>query len=101
VLRKVEHRPRARADLLDIWLFIADDNETAADRTLGRIDTALELLRDQPGIGRARPELGVADLRSYPVGNYVLYYVPSAESIALIRVIEGHRDAPAIFESSE
>jgi len=101
VPRRVEHRPRARADLLDIWLYIADDNEEAADRTLSRIDTALDLLCDQPGIGRARPELGVPNLRSYPVGNYVLYYVSSPDSIAFVRVLEGHRDTAAVFERDE
>jgi toxin ParE1/3/4 len=73
VPRSVEHLPRARSDLLDIWLYIADDNEPAVDRTLPRIAAAIDIPAAQPGTGRARQELGVLDLRSYPTGNYVVF----------------------------
>lgn len=69
----ITRRPAARRDLIEIWLYIADDNEAAADRFLDRIQTALEMLLENPLAGRTRSEL-VEGLRSFPVGNYVLFY---------------------------
>jgi toxin ParE1/3/4 len=90
--RKVVRTPRARLDLIEIWQFIADDNETAADRLLDRMDEALAMLGDNPHAGRARPELAV-DLRSFPIGNYVLFYRPMKDGgIELIRVRSGYLD---------
>lgn len=84
-------KPQARLDLLEIWQFIADDNVTAADRFLDRIEHALTMLRDNPLAGRARPELA-AELRSFPVGNYVLFYRPLPDGIELIRALNGYKD---------
>lgn len=46
--RKITRTSRARLDLIEIWQFIADDNETAADRFLDRIEEALAILGDNP-----------------------------------------------------
>jgi toxin ParE1/3/4 len=91
VARKIVRRPRARQDLIEVWQYIADDNEAAANRTLDRIELALANLAENPMIGRARPEL-VPDLRSFPVGNYVLFYRPMPDGIDLIRVRSGYLD---------
>lgn len=93
----VNRTPRARADLLDIWDYIAEDNEPAADRLIERIARSFEMLVDQPFAGRGRPELPFPNLRSLSVGNYVVFYVPSDEAITIIRVLEGHRDIVAAF----
>jgi toxin ParE1/3/4 len=91
VARRIVRRPRARQDLIEVWQYIADDNEAAADRTLDRIERALVNLAENPTIGRARPELA-PDLRSFPVGNYVLFYRPMPDGIDLIRVRSGYLD---------
>jgi len=90
-MTRITQRPAARHDLIDIWLYIAEDNEPAADRFLDRIQTALEMLLENPLAGRARPEL-VEGLRSFPVGNYVLFYRPVQDGIDLIRAFSGYRD---------
>jgi toxin ParE1/3/4 len=38
--REILRRPQARLDLIEIWSFIADDNEAAADRMLDRFEKA-------------------------------------------------------------
>lgn len=91
---KVTRRPRARQDLIEIWTYIADDNETAADGVLDRIDGVLAMLANNPLAGRERPEL-VASLRSFPVGSYVLFYLPAAGGIDLVRALSGYRDVGA------
>jgi toxin ParE1/3/4 len=96
--RKILRRPQARLDLIEIWGFIADDNEAAADRMLDRFERTLQMLRDRPKVGRERPELAPR-LRSFPVGNYILFYLPLADGIDLVRVLSGYLDiAPEHFE---
>jgi toxin ParE1/3/4 len=87
-------RPQAREDLLDIWQYIADDNETAATALLRRIDRAIQMLADNPQAGRERPELA-PDLRSFPVGNYVIFYMPGSHGIEVVRVLNARQDISA------
>jgi toxin ParE1/3/4 len=88
---KVSRRPRARLDLIEIWTYIADDNETAADRLLRRIDSILDMLADTPLAGRARPELR-PEIHSFPTGNYVVFYVVRPDAIDVVRVLSRYRD---------
>lgn len=67
-MNRILRSPRARLDIIEIWGFIADDNEAAADAVLDKIEHALSILRDNPLAGRARPELA-RDIRSFVVGN--------------------------------
>jgi toxin ParE1/3/4 len=83
--------PRAKRDVADIWHFIALDNLPAADRLVDSIKTALNLLASHPGMGPTRFELG-ANVRSFPVGNYILYYRAVESGIELLRVIHGARN---------
>lgn len=43
----------------------------------------------------------MAEIRSVAVGNYIVLYVPSADAIDVIRVLEGHRDIPAVFAAGD
>ena len=89
--REIVRTKRARLDLIEVWQFIADDNEAAADRFLDRIDIVLAMLRDNPLAGRKRPELA-PEIRSFPVGNFILFYRPIAAGIELVRVRSGYLD---------
>jgi toxin ParE1/3/4 len=93
---RVFRTERARVDLLQIWVYIANDNASAADRLLDRIDATCSQLAQQPLMGEARPELA-PDLRSFTVGNYVVYFRPLADGIEVVRVLSGARDVDALF----
>ncbi|MGJ4925981.1 type II toxin-antitoxin system RelE/ParE family toxin [Bradyrhizobium sp. HKCCYLS2038] len=84
-------RPQAREDALEIWQYIAADNETAANALLHRFDRAIRTLADNPLAGRERPELG-RDIRSFPVGNYILFYIPTTNAIEVVRILHAARD---------
>lgn len=90
--RTITRRPRAETDLVEIWSHIADDNEAAANRLLGRIADVLEMLREHPQAGRSRPDLKSPALRSFPIGNYVVFYQPMSNGIEVIRVLSGYLD---------
>ena len=89
-------RPEAAADLLEIWLHIAPQNLAAADRLADRIDSQCNRLAEMPRLGRARDDLAEG-LRSFTMGNYVLFYVPLDDGIELIRVLHGARDFAQLF----
>jgi toxin ParE1/3/4 len=86
--------PQAEFDIRLIWRFIADDNMKAADGVLDRIDRAFDMLAENPMAGRARSELRM-DLRSFPVGSYVIFYVPVSDGIMVVRVMSGRQDIDA------
>ena len=82
----------AQTDLLEAWLFIAEDNLGAADRVLDSIETEAKMLATQPLMGRARPELADG-VRSWPTSTaYILFYLAGASGIAVIRVLHHARD---------
>ena len=95
VIRK---RPRALDDLSEIWDYIADDNVAQADRFIEHIDAELRTLATQPLMGRAREEL-TPNLRSLPIGRYVIFYEALPDGIVIVRVLHSARDVEAQFEN--
>jgi toxin ParE1/3/4 len=95
-MARVTRRPLAAADILDIWLYIAEDSIEQADRWVDRLDEKLRLLATQPLMGRAREELA-AGLRSFPFGRYVIFYVPIDQGVDVVTVLHGARDIDAVF----
>ena len=87
----------ASADLEEIWLFIAQDDPDAADRFLRNLVSRFPTLASMPDMGRLREELA-ARVRSFPVGNYVIFYRPMGGGIEIVRVLHGARDFPPLFE---
>jgi toxin ParE1/3/4 len=92
----VTRRPLAAADILDIWDHIAEDSLDQADRWVDKLDEKFGILSAQPLMGRARKELA-ADLRSFPFGRYVIFYVPIEGGIDVVRVLHSARDVDAAF----
>lgn len=89
-------RPLAEADLDEIWWYIAQDNPGAADRLLDKIEELCRTLAEFPHIGLSRDEL-YPDLRSLPVGKYLIFYLPVAGGIEVVRVLSGLRDIDVFF----
>ena len=83
---------RAQADLLEAWLYIAEDNLAAADQVLNTIEQESQVLRMQPLMGRSRPELG-SQVRSWPSATpYILFYEVDGAELTVLRVLHHARD---------
>jgi toxin ParE1/3/4 len=93
----VQKLPKAYEDLFEIWDFIAADNIAAADAWIDKLDVQLLLLASHPLIGRARKELA-KDLRSFPFGRYVIFYLPDTNGITVVRVLHSARDIDASMD---
>ena len=88
---KVVFSAAAQEDLLEIAVYIAQDNP---GRTLSFVDE-LEAkcldLGDAPGIGTLRPELGEG-IRMLPHGRYLIFYREQTAMLRIERVMHGSRD---------
>ncbi|WP_127091651.1 type II toxin-antitoxin system RelE/ParE family toxin [Aquabacter cavernae] len=83
-------RPQAEADIEAITLYIAEDNPSAALRWYEELQRHCQRIGDMPGIGVARPQVR-PDLRSLPVGNYLILYRQVDEGAEIVRVVHGAR----------
>ncbi len=89
---RIRYARVAEADLLELWLSIAEENLVAADEVLDSIQTTVLLLSSQPELGRVRPELADG-LRSCPTRTqYIIFYLPEADGLMVVRVIHHARD---------
>ena len=86
--------PQAEIDITAIWDFIAADSIKAADALIDRIDRTFDMLAESPLAGRSRDELR-SNLRSFPVGNYIVFYVPLPDGVEIVRVMSGRQDIDA------
>jgi len=81
---------QATEDLIEIWLYIADNNLIAADKMLSRFENVFELLSEQPELGAVRTDIA-PELRHFPVGSYLILYQLVDKDIEIVRVVRGSR----------
>ena len=89
--------PSADLDLFEIWDYIAGDSFKQADKMSAEFNRVFLLLAQNPEMGRTRDELK-EELRSFAVGNYIIFYQSLQEGIQVVRVLHGAMDIPEIFE---
>lgn len=96
-MSKILITPAAEEDLINLWVYIARDNPTAADRVYQAAQTTFETLITSPNIGtqyqpkRARLE----GIRFFPIKqfrNYIIYYRETTKGIEIIRVLHAHME---------
>lgn len=87
--------PKAESDLIDIWLYIAEDQPINADRFLDRLNDVAMALAETPGMGVDRPSIAEG-LKSFPVGHYILFYRVQPSELELVRVLSSSRDVDAL-----
>jgi toxin ParE1/3/4 len=86
---------KAQADLLEIWLYIADRDVRAADRVLDEIERVWRLISTHPKMGRERPDI-LPGMRSFGVMSWTIFYRIEADFIDIVRVLHGARDIDEI-----
>lgn len=87
--------PEAEQDLVDIWVYIAEDSPVNADNYIDKLIEKAEVLANNSLIGVERNELAKG-LRCFPVDHYILYYFPLDNTVELVRVLHASRDILAI-----
>jgi toxin ParE1/3/4 len=95
---KLVWTPRARADLLRLYVVIGRQDPIAAERYLDRIQQKVQGLQRHPRSGPRRPDIK-PHVRMLVVAPYLILYdtIPDTDegplkTIRIVRVIDGRRD---------
>ncbi|MGA2904227.1 MAG: type II toxin-antitoxin system RelE/ParE family toxin [Candidatus Korobacteraceae bacterium] len=96
--------PLAKADIFDIWSYIAADSENAADRVEEAIYEACAFLAEGHLRGHSRPDLTVRTLRfwtltRYP--NFIVVYRPETTPLQVVAVLHGKRNLRRILKERQ
>ncbi|QGM96697.1 type II toxin-antitoxin system RelE/ParE family toxin [Methylocystis parvus] len=83
-------KPRAEQDIEEIVSYIAADSPAAARQWFESMRRACERLAEMPKMGVARPEIR-PDLRTFPVGNYLIAYREAGLDVEIVRILHGAR----------
>ncbi len=89
-MKRLVIAPSAAADLNEIFDYVVQDRPAAAAGLITRLEAASRLLAERPGLGRARPELGLG-IRTYAVGRYLIVYRGGTDHVLVIRYYHGAR----------
>ncbi len=92
-MKRVRVTRHAERDLDSIWRFIAADarNLETGDKVIDSIVRHFALLARQPEAGRTREDIA-PDVRSFPTGNYLIYYRVSRSYLVISRILHSKRD---------
>lgn len=81
---KLAWKKQARADLLEIVQYIAQDNPDAAEKLADEIEAKAAKLRENPKLFRVGHKRGTRELVAHP--NYLIIYRIQGETIEILRV---------------
>jgi toxin ParE1/3/4 len=87
---------RSSADITGIIEYIAKDSQYAAENFSVQLIGKFYALAETPYMGRERDDYG-AGVRTFPFGNYMIFYRPTTEGITIVRVLHGARNLPGAF----
>ncbi len=93
--------PLARADIFDIWAYIEENSETAADRVEQAIYDACAFLAEGPLRGHTRPDLTPRALRFWTLSrypNYTVVYRPDTAPLQIVAVLHGKRNIRRVIK---
>jgi antitoxin ParD1/3/4 len=90
----------AKADIFDIWCYIADNSEEAANRVEQAIYDACAFVAEAPKRGHSRSDLTIRPLRfwtlpRYP--NYSVVYRPETSPLQVVAVLHGKRNVKRLL----
>lgn len=93
--------PLAKADLFEIWSYIAKESEDAANRVEDEVYSACAFVAASPLRGHVRPDLTNRTLRFWTLTRYPSYtivYRPDTNPTQVVAVLHGRRNLRRILE---
>jgi toxin ParE1/3/4 len=67
-----------------------------SENFLSKLESKFTNITTFPQIGRKRNEI-LLNIRSIPLDNYLILYLPIGEEIEILRVVSGYRDLSGLF----
>ncbi len=89
--------PSAQIDLDEIWDYISERNEAAANKFIEDLARKFQLLAENREIGKRQDDFMV-EMRMFPFKKYHIYGIPSADGVEIYRVLHCARDIVGIFD---
>ena len=96
--------PLAKADIFDIWSYIAEDSDGAADRVEHAIYDACAFVAEAPMRGHSRPDLTTRSLRFWTLARYpncAVVYRAETAPLQIIAVLHGKRNIRRILKQRQ
>ena len=89
----------AEEDFTEIISFIASDNTKAAENLAARIEENLELLSENPRLGKipVDADLKLLGYRYLVIENYLIFYTIEQRTIYIHRILHGARNYKALL----
>ncbi len=100
---QLRYSAQAKDDLIAIKKYITTEggSATVALQFTGKLrERCRKLAALQSKMGRERPELG-GNIRSFPHGNYVIFFMYNSNRLDVVTITEGHRDIEALFHPQD
>jgi toxin ParE1/3/4 len=93
-MKRLVISPAARADLLEIATYIADDNPLRAVSFVSELEAKAQLTAERPNSFPSREALG-AGLRSASHGRYLIFFRDFSDYVKIVRVLHSARNLTA------
>jgi len=93
--------PLAKADIFDIWSYLAENSEDAANRVEQAIYDACAFVAEAPVRGHSRPDITSRSLRFWTLTRYPSYtvvYRPGTAPVQVVAVLHGKRNLRRILK---
>lgn len=99
--KKILTRAKADEDIYEQALYIARDSLKAAERYAFTVEKTIASLAENPKLGSLYKSRTVRfkGLRKLPVPGFkdIIFYLESADTIEVVRILHGARDIPTIL----
>jgi toxin ParE1/3/4 len=102
--KKILTRAKAEDDVYNQALYIARDSPKAAQRYAFTVEKTIASLTENPKLGslyKSR-EVRLKGLRKLPVPGFkdIIFYLESADTIEVVRILHGARNIPTILNEA-
>lgn len=100
-MTKIFYTENARTDLRGIRKFVKEKSGDAktANHFILSIQQKCQTYSEHPLIGRISETYG-GGVRRFPFGNYVIFYKPIEDGIAILHVWHGSQNLPDLIRSA-
>ena len=97
-MRKLYLSPEAEEDLIQAadYLDRATANDAFGDKLHDELDHVMDLIAENPMMGRARPELRTG-LRGFSHGQYTIFWRLHADEVEIVRVLHHRQNVEREF----
>jgi toxin ParE1/3/4 len=96
-MSRVTFGRRAKIDLLEVWIYLAEKAEIeTADRVTRFLYERCSFLAKASGLGELQPEIGPS-IRTFSAKNYTIFFERVPDGVAILRVAHASRDWSNLF----